>query len=166
MSTTPGRVRPLTYLSRLCSLWGGELTILPEPEFQALDYQEPGISGAPDGWHAVDLPRRRVIAARGHVCPGCVIHEMGHLFLVEAEPEVCPDEWPWFGWEVVLARQVGCYPTWSKSSSTYIVGGSCQGMEWGRLKPHERRCLITDRIAHAKTIGILSQDGEPLCTRH
>lgn len=102
MNTTAGQVSPLTYLSRLCSRWGGELITLPEQEFNILNYKS-GVSGAPDGWHAVDIPRRRVITAEGHVCPGCVIHEMGHLFLIEAEPEVRPDEWPWFGWEVVLA---------------------------------------------------------------
>lgn len=161
-----GRRTHFAYLARLCSRWGGELIILPEQEFHALDYRAPGISGAPDGWHAIDLLRRRVITAEKHACPGCVIHEMGHLFLIEAEPEVCPDEWPWFGWEVMLARQTGCYPTWSKSSRTYIVGGGYEGMEWGRLKPLEKRRLITDRLAHAKAIGLVSQDGEPLCTRN
>lgn len=117
MNTTAGQVSPLIYLSCLCSRWGGELITLPEQEFNSLDYKS-GVSGAPDGWHAVDIPRRRVITAEGHVCPGCVIHEMGHLFLIEAEPEVRQDEWPWFGWEVVLARQARCYPTWSKSSHT------------------------------------------------
>jgi hypothetical protein len=159
------RQGPLVYLSRLCFRWGGELTTLPEQEFNVLNW-EPGISSAPDGWHAVDIPRRRVIAAEGHACPGCVVHEMGHLFLVEAEPEIRPDEWPWFGWEIALARQAGCYQTWSKSTKTYIVGGSCEGVEWGRLKPHEKRRLVADRIAHAKAIGIVSQDGAPLRTRN
>ena len=154
----------LAYLSRLCLHWGGELVVLPEQAFQSLNYQS-GISGAPDGWHAVDISHRRVITAQGHACPGCIIHEMGHLFLIEAEPEVQPDEWSWFGWEVALARQARCYPTWSKSSNTYIVGGRHEGREWGKLNSHERRYLITDRIAHAKAIGILSQDAIPLRTR-
>lgn len=138
--------------------------MLPEQEFNALNYQA-GISRAPDGWHAIDIRRRRVITVEEHACPGCVIHEMGHLFLIEAEPETCPDEWPWFGWEVVLARRARCYPTWSKSTKTYVLGDSCNGMEWGSAKPHEKRRLIADRIAHAKAIGLVNRDDEPLRTR-
>jgi hypothetical protein len=41
---------PLTYLSRLCLRWGGELTMLSEQAFQAFNYRDPGISEAPDGW--------------------------------------------------------------------------------------------------------------------
>jgi hypothetical protein len=139
--------------------------MLSYQKFQALNYAS-GISRAPDGWHAIDIPRRRVIAEEGHVCPGCVVHEMGHLFLIEAEPEVCPDEWPWFGWEIALARKAGCYPTWSKSSKGYITGGSCEGRSWGKLKPHEKRRLIADRTTHAKAIGIVCPDGKPLRTRN
>jgi hypothetical protein len=156
---------PLAYLARLCTRWGGELTILTEKEFDALNYDEPGLSGAPDGWHAVNIPQRRVIAACGHVCPGCVVHEMGHLFLVEAEPEVNLDEGPWLGWEIALARQAGCYPAWSRSSKAYVLGNEHDNKAWGDLKPHEKRRLITDRLEHAKTIGIVSQEGKPLCTR-
>lgn len=36
---------------------------------------------------------------------------------------------------------------------------------WGGLTPYRRRRLIADRIVHAKSIGIVSRDGEPLCTR-
>jgi len=154
---------PLAHLSRLCRRWGGELIMLPEQEFSALNY-EAGISRAPDGWHAIDISRRRVIASVERSCPGCIVHEMGHLFLNEAEPETYPDEWAWFGWEIVLARQAKCYQTWSKSSKTYVVGGSPEGRD--TLKPHEKRSLIADRIAHAKTIGLVSQEGKPLRTRN
>jgi hypothetical protein len=156
---------PLAYLARLCSHWGGELIMLSYEAYGVLRY-ESGISAAPDGWHAIDIPGRHVIAAESHACPGCVVHEMGHLFLVEAEPEICPDEWPWFGWEVALARQAGCYQVWSRSSKSYIMGGSCEGRSWGTLKPHEKRGLIADRIAYAQALGIVSQDGKPLRSRN
>lgn len=155
---------PLAYLSRLCRRWGGELIIVTEQVFNSQDYLSPGISAAPDGWHAIDIPRRRVLTAFGHADPGNVIHEMGHLFLVEADP-ANGTEWNWLGWEIVLARRARCYRAWSKASESYVLNGEFMGCDWSYLTRDERGRVEAERIDWAMAIGIVSQDGEPLCTR-
>jgi hypothetical protein len=96
--------------------------------------------------------------------PGAVIHEMGHLFLIEGDPPRTyePD---WLGWEIALARQARCYPTWSKQNATYQVPFDGGDYEWASVTGAARRRLIADRIDYAMALGIVSQDGEPLCTR-
>lgn len=155
--------RSLAYLSNLCRRWGGSLVLLPEPEFSELNYQSPGVSGAPDGWHAIDLRRRYVMSAEGRVNPGAVIHEMGHLFLKEGHPTT-GYELDWIGWEIALARRAQCYEVWSRQNADYLIDVDA-GREWRHIRGRRRQKLIADRIAHAKSIGIVSQGGEPLCTR-
>lgn len=160
---------PLAYLARLCLRWGGELVLMTEPEFRVLHFgsrMTNGLTQAPDGDHAIDWPNGKVIAVESSVNPGAVIHEMGHLFLAEGAPATT-NELDWLGWEIEMARRARCYRIWSKENFDYELGDTCglMGASWGWLTVAETRRVAADRIAHAKAIGILSQHGEPLCTR-
>jgi hypothetical protein len=155
---------PLSYLSRLCRRWGGELVIMPSQVFADIDYSIEGVSMSPDCNHAIDINKRHVFADELAVDAGAVIHEMGHLFLKDGDPRTGyePD---WLGWEIVLARRARCYRIWSRQNEAYQVPFEGGDHEWGVLTSAERGRLAADRIAHAQTLGIVSQDGEPLCTR-
>lgn len=156
---------PLAYLSCLCRRWGGQLKLVSAAEFA--DWAGgPRRSVHPFGHHAIDRAARRVVAVRGRVNPGTVVHEMGHVFLDEGEGEPdATDELDWLGWEIVLAKRAGCYLTWSKQNAPYGVRLDGFLFEWGALTSSERRRVSAERIAYAQELGIVSQDGEPLCTR-
>jgi len=136
--------------------------------FRALPFAEPwvptnGLTRGSDMVHAIDWPNRKVIAVEHQHNCGQIIHEMGHVFLAEAEP-TNGEEIHWLGWEIAMARRSRCYRVWSKQNASYMVNWN-DALEWQDLSGDRLRRFIADRISHAKKIGIVSRDGEPLCTR-
>jgi hypothetical protein len=124
----------------------------------------PGVTAHPSESHAIHHAQRQIFASSDAACPGTVIHEMGHVFLDEADPATTfePD---WLGWEIALARKVRCYRAWSGQNIGYNFTYRGRNSEWGELPPQKERQFITDRLAHARRLGILDQHGRPLCTR-
>ena len=153
----------IDYLSRLCHRWGGELLLLPDPAFRAVMVAH-GVTSHPSDTHAIHRGRRQIFASDRHVCPGTVIHEMGHVFLKEAVP-FKNHEPNWLGWEIALARRARCYRTWSEQNTGYNFSFRGQEWEWGTMTLQEERLFIANRINYAKRLGILDKDGTPLCTR-
>lgn len=164
MSTDLLSIGSLGYLSRLCRRWGGELVMLGGREFDAICYLQPGVSQSPDGAHAIDIRSRRVMAHDRFADAGAVIHEMGHLFLKEGDPRRTR-ELDWLGWEITLARRARCFRIWDAQNEAYQIPFEGGDYEWGSLTFVERGRLIAERIDYAMSLGIVSQDGEPLCTR-
>jgi hypothetical protein len=153
--------RSITYLSRRCRHWGGELILVSRPVFVDLAADLPL---HPRGSHAIDRTARRVIVERRHANPGTIIHEMGHVFLEEGDP-VTTFEPDWLGWDIALARNARCFRAWSRQNADYGVTFDDYDLEWASFSREERARLIADRIDYAQTLGLLSQKGEPLCTR-
>lgn len=153
----------LAYLSRLCRRWGGELFLLPKPEFLCAARCS-GHSTHPSGSHAIDRGSRLVLASSLDVNPGTIIHEMGHAFLDEGDPSNTyePD---WLGWEIALARCAGCFREWSAQNAGYTFMFDGAEREWSELSPDEARRFIAERIDYAMELGIVSRRGEPQCTR-
>ncbi len=155
--------RAIAYLSRLCRRWGGSLELVSESKFSELR-NRPGTSDHPARRHAIDRPRRAVFAIYDKANPGTIIHEMGHVFLEEGDP-LYTYEPDWLGWEVVLARRARCFEVWSEQNDDYEIELDDVDTEWACLGASSQRRFIADRVQHAKTIGIVSRDGVPLCTR-
>ncbi len=155
--------RALAYLSNLCRRWGGELVLVSADDYYNLS-RVSGWTSHPLGFHAINVAKRTILANRKRVDPGTVIHEMGHVFLAEGDPRTTfePD---WLGWEIVLARRARCYRTWSAQNAGYELGFEDYFGSWGELDSQTARRLIAACIADAKALGIVSRDGEPLCTR-
>lgn len=153
----------IVYLTHLCHRWGGSLELLPEPEFRAIT-QCSGRSVHPSRSHAIDRGARTIFAVRSAANPGTIIHEMGHVFLEEGSPFFTyePD---WLGWEIALARLARCFRTWSKQNIGYLLDSDDEDVTWGALSRRAERELIAERLDHAMALGIVSQDGAPLCTR-
>lgn len=153
----------LTYLSQLCRRWGGELITLPSRAFSAMIACH-GVTSHPYGSHAHHREKRQIFADCRDVCPGAIIHEMGHVFVEEADPSTTyePD---WLGWEIALARRTRCYRTWSTQNVGYSFSFRGKAWQWGDLPPQEERRFIANRIARARRLRILSRNGAPLCTR-
>lgn len=149
--------RPLAYLSSLCRRWDGELVLVGPARFAR---EANGRDRHPRGGHTVDVDGRLVIADRTVADPGTVIHEMGHVFLVEAEIDGPLEEPEWLGWEIALARRARCLRAWSRQMSGYYY----EGEDWDEMLPERRRYAITERVAHAEYLGIVRR-GDPLCTR-
>lgn len=153
----------IAYLSRLCRRWGGELLLLSTREFRHMS-RVSGRSTHPAGAHAIDRGARLVIVNQRHANPGTIIHEMGHVFLEEADP-FYSDEPEWLGWEITLARQARCFQTWSKQNAGYRLEFEGDSYLWEEMRPCKQRGLIMERIEHAKGLGIVSRVGSALCTR-
>lgn len=171
----------VTALARLCEQLGGRLMIVTQRTLSNLfnrDWPDEGDEGFDDfdlehheGFsptdendmqHGLNWREKNVYAVRGHERIASIIHEMGHVFADRYPPDSSRcREWRWFGWEMVIARRIGAWGTWSRHNARYGVGD----VEWGELSTRRRQAIIADRIKHAKRIGILSEAGEPRSVR-
>lgn len=153
----------MAYLARLCRRWGGELLLVSRAQFSLLA-SLPGRTVHPLGGHAIDVAQRLVVAERRRANSGTVVHEMGHVFLVEGDPERTyePD---WLGWEVALARRAGCYRVWSTQNADYQLPAEQDMYEWRDFRGVELRGKIAELLDDAKAAGFVSAAEEPLCTR-
>lgn len=155
-------------LARVCRGWRGDLRLLHAHEFKAMRFQSyPDIrTRSPDGHHGLDFKDRVVFARVDRADAGAIVHEMGHLFLREADL-TNDDEFPWIGWEIAMARRTGCYAIWSAQNAEYQIGDFDQliSATWAELNSEQQARLSRERIAHAKVLGILSPRGIPLATR-
>jgi hypothetical protein len=156
--------RALARLAARCRQWGGELRIVGDRAYRSF-VALPQTSAHPRGSHAIDVAARQIVVRRRSADSGAVIHEMGHLFLREGLPG-STNEPDWLGWEICLARRMGCYRAWSRQNETYqiIYLAGFSECEWGRLSWSEQRRIATERVAFAQRIGIVSASGEPLRT--
>jgi hypothetical protein len=118
----------------------------------------------PRGSHAIDVPARLVVAERRRVDPGTVIHEMGHVFLAEGDPDGTYEP-NWLGWEIALARRARCYWPWSAQCADYQLLEGDIARDWRDFRGAELRRKIAECIDEAKSLGVVSEEGAPLCTR-
>lgn len=155
--------RALDYLSRLCLRWGGELRLMSASDYGAIDFSDPPLSEHPEGAHGINWETRTVFATRDHANPGTIIHEMGHVFLMEGDPTGC-DELDWLGWEIAVARRARCFGIWTAQNADYGISFGHLST-WGDLTLSEMREYARERIAHAQRIGVIDRRGNPRCTR-
>jgi hypothetical protein len=172
MSTKHDQLRAL---ARFCQEHGGQLAIVSQSAYDDLfddpnageeKYGEGKLYESPfASAHGLHWQRKIIYAVRGRELVGVIIHEMGHVFADAHHPEdkKCR-EWSWLGWEVALARKIGAGRTWSRHNGNYVTGESGDG-EWKQLPAWRRREIATDRLAHAKKIGVVDTDGNPRSVR-
>jgi hypothetical protein len=159
----------LKALSKICRSFGGELVTLSEEQYQKLfsEYRPTRWSFASPftDWHGIDRRKKIVYTTQGHEEIRSIIHEMGHVFADRYAPDTrrCK-EFRWFGWEVALARTIGAVREWSAANAHYFVGDDWGG-DWGYLSAKEKRAVVTNRVAHAKKIGLVTKDGRPRSVR-
>ncbi len=153
----------LARLAVLCKKLGGELRLISDAEFTALMEPEdnPEWDEAPfTRWHAVNWKQRLIIAAEKHASLNGIIHEMGHVF-ADPMPPTASNEFDWLGWEIAVAKYVGCYRQWSTGNKDYCIGD----MNWGEASARRKHELILDRIVEAQDDGILSAQLRPLAVQ-
>ena len=88
-----------------------------------------------------------------------VIHEMGHLFASFEDPEHS-DEMKFFGWEFLLAKQVGDPRVWIKKNDDYGLGNGYgleefEEQDFGALNSKEKRKILKKAIAVSKEARIV-----------
>ena len=184
MATKLDQLQALAYV---CRDFGGQLAIVSLHEFARLfdnddseetPWDKEDLSASPfTSCHGLWWRRKIVYAVEGREEVGSIIHEMGHVFASPHHPHHdCPEctEWNWFGWEIAVARQVDAWWTWSRQNSDYFVGdiedGSVDGVyrhprKWGQLSNAKRKTVVAERLAHARTTGILDASGVPRSVR-
>lgn len=163
------KIDHLRALSRVCRQFGGRLVILSQAAFdRQFDGSNADLSSSPfTEAHGIWWRRKIVYAVRGREEVGSIIHEMGHVFAADHHPDHdCAEcrEWNWFGWEIAVARQIGAGRQFSRSNATYKTGED-GGSAWGKITPEQRRAVVSDRLAHAKKIGVVTTDGSPWSLR-
>lgn len=160
----------INVLKEIAKSWGGVIEVVSTGEFEPFgalsDDLHNGWTRPPENGHALHYETRRMVVDRKLACAGTIIHEMGHAFVDESNPEEA-DEWDWFGWEICLARKVGCYRRWSKSSRHYIVtvNPGEDLISWKRLTSSQKAAVTDERIKHAIKIGIVDPNGDPRAVR-
>jgi hypothetical protein len=161
----------LRALAQCCRQLGGRLAIVSQRAYDKLfhnhaatidgELHESPFTSA----HGLHWSRKIIYTVHGREEIGSIIHEMGHVFADPHHPEHSECiEWSWFGWEIALARQIGAGRTWSRQNDNYATGEDGND-DWGKLCAASRRAIVIDRLAHARTIGILSTDGTPRSVR-
>ncbi len=158
-------------LQLLVKQWGGKLIYTEDNDvFDALC-----VDGAPfDHNLGVDYDRKVIVAEKGFNLGG-VIHEIAHVFAVNAETSraaLDSDEFDFFGWEFMLARKVDLVPEWVESNYNYSLpndpfeynGKDFGGEDFGQLELEEQSDLIEERVDYARQIGIVMDD-EPISVR-
>lgn len=101
--------------------------------------------------------------------PGTSSEEMACNAMVEASIEESPiyfrgaAEQDFLGWEYHMAKNVvGNLPQWYKSMSDY---STISGDDFGTLSTEDRDTTLQVAVAHGKTYGNLTSDGEPIPIR-
>lgn len=167
-----------------CAAWGGMLVVVQDKHSIAKVRQESfglpridsdisvsahrrnrdGYSTSPSMPRALGLDwEKKTIYITRTLNPACAIHEMGHVFLARnmAHPRdsigSVEFEDEWLGWEICLAKQLGCYDLWDEQNVDYSVNE--RGDLWGNLSSRKKAEVVRERIAHAKRIGLCTEDG-------
>lgn len=104
--------------------------------------------------HPVEGPNRRMC----EVVTG-LIHELGHLFCEDVEPEHSA-EYDWFGWEYALAKKIGLSDEdFIDGNEDYNVDGFLRTV--ADLNDDEFSELVRDRTDEAVKRGYIV-DGKPI----
>ncbi len=156
--------------------WGGTLDLVTLHEYNATVFESQykknkGWSTPPDDFHALHWENKRIITVADKAMCGFLIHEMGHLFLNMIDPfRSNEDEWEWLGWEIALAKLVGCYKLWSEHNGSYFMPRDPERpgenlVSWGRANAKTKSVAAYNRLRHAKDIGILDASYQPIPKR-
>jgi hypothetical protein len=154
---------------KLIEQLGGTFKFATEDDFYLLQHRDgTGYESAPFTtfyelgviWH-----KKLIMSERGLMWPH-LVHEMAHTFASKHPPDKA-DEWEFFGWEYAVARYVGDVEAWRRSNVDYQIddGGPHRYGEFGALSRRNQNKICTERLYHAKKIGIVSKDNFPLSIR-
>jgi hypothetical protein len=105
---------------------------------------------------------KKIIAYSGEVPWASLVHEMAHVFASGWPPPRWPKEWRFFGWAVAVAKIYGL-ETWIRGNKDYNVTDDGETMM--ELRRPKRMALLEERLAFAKSIGLVSSRGRPLSIR-
>jgi hypothetical protein len=95
-----------------------------------------------------------------------LVHEMAHTFASKHPPDKA-DDWEFFGWEYAVARYVGDVETWRRSNVDYQIEEHSPFLSgsFGSMSRTKQDKYLTERLYHAKKIGIVSKSNIPLSIR-
>lgn len=148
--------------NRLAAQWGGRVALVDDLPVRR-NYDIDNNSHAPfDNGLGVNHRSKIVYVVEQDVEePGGIIHEMGHVF---AAVDMRQEEWRFFGWEYVVARQLRLVKLWDRSCTNYVIPGPYNA-EWGDLDRRTKQNVLTERIGSAVSDGLLSLKLRPKTLR-
>lgn len=93
--------------------------------------------------------------------PGDLIHELAHLLATD-KPLKKQEEFDFFGWEYILAKQLGVYDWWLGTIQNYYVTPE---REFGELSQKEQRQVLRERKEYALKMGMINKDNKVICDK-
>jgi len=112
--------------------------------------------------HAIDWTARIIYVVKGRADVPAILHEMGHVFASRRSPWHSK-EFSFFGWEYLLAKELGITRAWAKSNQGYSVGDD--GTLYADLTPQQRKRVVQTQILKGIKLGIISKGHVPLTVR-
>jgi hypothetical protein len=160
-------------LTELCERWGGKLRLLSTEDFDKI-FPKPGDVEWP-AWkrglyHApfaenigINWKRKIVYGPLSQSFWPVLIHEAGHVFGSKVNPKRS-DDYSFFGWEIAVIKHIGAdLSQWEYSNREYAVGK--RDTMLGMCSRYEKERVYSERLAHAKKIGIVNAKLEPISVR-
>ncbi len=166
----------VTKLIDIAKSFGGVIDLVTLTEYNSTVFESTykknkGWSTPPDDFHALHWESKRIITVVDKAMCGFLIHEMGHAFLnLKDSVNSDEDEWEWLGWEIAMAKEVGCYKLWSEHNGSYFIPRDPKRpgenlISWGRANARIKSAMAYNRLRHAKDIGILDKNYRPTTRR-
>jgi len=148
-------------LEEMCEKFGGKLLKVTRRQYDKLKEDAIPVDGYKTFFDAtfsvndlgIHWPSRTIVYA-GEVHWWEVVHEMGHTFAQESNPNDCEDEENFIGWEYLLVQMVGDLQPWLDANEHYSTGD----FELGELEHNEKIAYLEKSILRGQELGIIDKD--------
>jgi hypothetical protein len=148
-------------LEELCVKFGGKLLKVTQRQFQKMKEEGVPIDGYRTFFEAnfssndlgIHWPSRTIVYA-GKVLWWEVVHEMGHVFAQQVDPNASEDEEEFIGWEYLLVKQVGDLKPWLEANENFSTGD----LDLGDLTLGEQIAYLERSVLRGQELGIIGKD--------
>ena len=148
-------------LKGLCKRFGGELLKVTQRQYQKLRKDAVPVDGYKTFFDApftgndlgIHWPSKTIVYS-GKVFWWEVVHEMGHTFAQQVNPNDCEDESDFIGWEYLLVKQVGDLRPWLEANERFSIGDQ----DLGELTRDEQIDYLENAVLRGQELGIIDKD--------
>lgn len=148
-------------LKCLCRHWGGRLIEVSAWQFRDVS-EKAHFDVAPFTCNQIGIKwKAKQVVYSNPVNVPDVIHEMGHVFASISPPDLTA-EWPFFGWEYLLAKKFNIVKEWRLNNDQYTLPN---GQSFGSYSRGSQDRRIAESIEQGKRFGIIGPRGQVRAAR-
>lgn len=156
----------LRRLRKLCQSFGGDLVKVDHEEWDS------SIQAPFTGWDlGVDYQNKVIyysdfcMPSRAETVATGIIHEMGHVFACNQEPEYATDEFDFLGWEWAVAKKIGLTQiAFCRGNDGYLITNNGDEIQELVTDTSRRRKFFASILMAAKSYELIV-DGKPVTLR-